>query len=243
VAFSLKVRGVNRQARSQEAMALLEKVGMAHLAQRKPAELSGGQQQRVALARALMMRPKVLLLDEPLSALDPFLRSQMRAELRHWQQTLGLTFIHVTHSQEEAMALADLMVLMNNGVIVQQGPPNEMFNRPVNAFAANFLGGHNLFQDDKGRRYAVRTDLTQLMPQVPPPAAGLHTHPVEVAAVEYQGPYVLVGVHTRAPERCLTPQEQLKVMVSEETFTRHRFVVGESAQLGWTAEQEHALSD
>jgi len=243
VAFSLKVRGVNRQARSQEAMALLEKVGMAHLAQRKPAELSGGQQQRVALARALMMRPKVLLLDEPLSALDPFLRSQMRAELRHWQQTLGLTFIHVTHSQEEAMALADLMVLMNNGVIVQQGPPNEMFNRPVNAFAANFLGGHNLFQDDKGRRYAVRTDLTQLMHQAAPPGAGLHTHPVEVAAVEYQGPYVLVGVHTRAPERCLTPQEQLKVMVSEETFTRHRFVVGESAQLGWAAEQEHALSD
>jgi len=243
VAFSLKVRGVNRQARSQEAMALLEKVGMAHLAQRKPAELSGGQQQRVALARALMMRPKVLLLDEPLSALDPFLRSQMRAELRHWQQTLGLTFIHVTHSQEEAMALADLMVLMNNGVIVQQGPPSEMFNRPVNAFAANFLGGHNLFQDEQGRRYAVRTDLTQLMPQAAPPAVGLHTHPVEVAAVEYQGPYVLVGVHTRAPERCLTPQEQLKVMVSEETFTQHRFVVGESAQLGWTTEQEHALSD
>ncbi len=244
VAFSLKVRGVERSERAREGMALLDKVGMAHLAQRKPAELSGGQQQRVALARALMMRPKVLLLDEPLSALDPFLRSQMRAELRHWQQTLGLTFIHVTHSQEEAMALADLMVLMNNGVIVQQGPPSEMFNRPVNAFAANFLGGHNLFCDDAGRQFAVRTDLTQLLTQDGATGAGVAvTHPVEVAAVEYQGPYVLVGLTTRSPGHCLRPDEQLKVMVSEEAFTRHQFVVGESALLGWTAEQEHALSD
>ena len=119
VAFSLKMKGVGKAERSAQALALLERVSMRELAHRKPAELSGGQQQRVALARALIMQPQVLLLDEPLSALDPFLRGQMRAELRRWQQSLGLTFVHVTHSQEEAMALADLVVVMNQGRIEQ----------------------------------------------------------------------------------------------------------------------------
>jgi len=109
VAFSLKMKGMGRSERLKKAQDLLERVAMGALAQRKPHELSGGQQQRVALARALITQPRVLLLDEPLSALDPFLRIQMRAELRRWQKELGLTFIHVTHSQEEAMALADTM--------------------------------------------------------------------------------------------------------------------------------------
>jgi len=113
------MKGVGRAERHATAGALLERVAMGHLAARKPGELSGGQQQRVALARALITQPRALLLDEPLSALDPFLRIQMRAELRRWQKELGLTFIHVTHSQEEAMALADTMVVMDHGKIVQ----------------------------------------------------------------------------------------------------------------------------
>jgi putative spermidine/putrescine transport system ATP-binding protein len=131
VAFSLKMKGVDKAARHKQAADLLERVAMGHLSARKPAELSGGQQQRVALARALITQPKVLLLDEPLSALDPFLRIQMRAELRRWQKQLGLTFIHVTHSQEEAMALADTMVVMNHGAIEQMGSPHDIYNRPV----------------------------------------------------------------------------------------------------------------
>ena len=129
VAFSLKMKGVDKTERHARAQDLLERVAMGHLAQRKPGELSGGQQQRVALARALITQPRVLLLDEPLSALDPFLRIQMRAELRRWQQELGLTFIHVTHSQEEAIALADTMVVINQGHSVQVGSTSEIYNK------------------------------------------------------------------------------------------------------------------
>jgi putative spermidine/putrescine transport system ATP-binding protein len=136
---------------------------MGHLAERKPAELSGGQQQRVALARALITQPRVLLLDEPLSALDPFLRIQMRAELRRWQKELGLTFIHVTHSQEEAMALADTMVVMNHGLIEQVGSPHEIYNRPASEFVARFMGGHNVLDTPAGR-IGVRTDHMNITP-------------------------------------------------------------------------------
>ncbi len=168
VAFSLKMKGVNKTERHKQAQNLLERVAMGALAQRLPAELSGGQQQRVALARALITEPRVLLLDEPLSALDPFLRIQMRAELRRWQKELGLTFIHVTHSQEEAMALADTMVVMNNGVIEQSGSPHEIYNRPVNEFVARFMGGHNIFDiesDQAVNKVGVRK-VPQRLPSV-----------------------------------------------------------------------------
>ena len=123
---------------------MLRSVQLRDLAGRYPNQLSGGQQQRVALARALITQPKILLLDEPLSALDPFLRIEMRAELKELQRRLGITFIHVTHSQDEAMALADLVLVMNDGVVEQTGSPMEIFNNPRNAFVANFIGGHNV---------------------------------------------------------------------------------------------------
>ncbi|MDO8251059.1 MAG: ABC transporter ATP-binding protein, partial [Rhodoferax sp.] len=163
VAFSLKMKGVAKDERLAKAQDLLERVAMGPLAQRKPGELSGGQQQRVALARALITQPRVLLLDEPLSALDPFLRIQMRAELRRWQKMLGLTFIHVTHSQEEAMALADVMVVMNQGLIEQVGSPHEIYNRPASEFVARFMGGHNVL-DLPGGKIGVRTDHMQVTP-------------------------------------------------------------------------------
>jgi putative spermidine/putrescine transport system ATP-binding protein len=117
---------------------------MDDYAERRPAQLSGGQQQRVALARALITEPQILLLDEPLSALDPFLRVRMRGELRRLQRELGISFVQVTHAQDEAMALADLVVVMNAGRIEQQGTPREVFNRPRTAFVARFIGGHNV---------------------------------------------------------------------------------------------------
>jgi len=129
VAFSARMKGTAKAERHARAMALLRLVHMEPYAARLPAALSGGQQQRVALARALMLQPKVLLLDEPLSALDPFLRVKMRAELKRWHRELGMSFIHVTHSQEEAMALADLVVVMNQGRIEQAGSAREVFER------------------------------------------------------------------------------------------------------------------
>ena len=118
------------------------------LRERQPSQLSGGQQQRVALARALTTKPSVLLLDEPLSALDPFLRIRMREELKRLQTELGISFVHVTHSQQEAMALADLVVVMNDGIIEQVGAPRDVYNKPKTAFVARFIGGHNVLAGD-----------------------------------------------------------------------------------------------
>ena len=145
VAFALTLSGVAKPERHKRALELLDLVQMADFAERMPEQLSGGQQQRVALARALQNSPSVLLLDEPLSALDPFLRVHMRTELKRLQRQLGITFIHVTHSQQEALALADQVVVMNDGEIVQQGSARDLYQKPDTAFVAQFIGGHNIF--------------------------------------------------------------------------------------------------
>ena len=234
VAFSLKMKGVAKSERRNKAQNLLERVAMGHLAERKPAELSGGQQQRVALARALITEPKVLLLDEPLSALDPFLRIQMRAELRRWQKELGLTFIHVTHSQEEAMALADTMVVMNHGIIEQVGSPNEIYNRPVNEFVARFMGGHNVIDTPAGK-VAVRNDQMQIAPL----ASGAHMAGSGLVAtvtdVEYQGSYVLLGLETAASLSGGNDKNAVSVMLAEAHFAARPYVAGESVNLCWTS--------
>ena len=144
VAFSLRMKGVEKAERRARALDMLKLMQMDAYASRRPAQLSGGQQQRVALARALITDPEALLLDEPLSALDPFLKIRMRAELKKLQTRLGITFVHVTHSQEEAMALADLVVVMSNGRIEQAATPREVFERPATAFVARFMGDHNV---------------------------------------------------------------------------------------------------
>jgi putative spermidine/putrescine transport system ATP-binding protein len=158
VAFSLKMRGVAKAERRAKARDMLRLVEMEAYAERLPAQLSGGQQQRVALARALVTDPAVLLLDEPLSALDPFLRVRMREELRRFQQQFGITFIHVTHSQEEALALADRVIVMNDGRIEQADTARGVFDSPATVFVARFIGGHNVLRctvdavDAKGAR-------------------------------------------------------------------------------------------
>src|ERR1700723_160739 len=161
VAFSLKMRGVAKKERHAKAREYLALVHMADFSERLPAQLSGGQQQRIALARALINRPRVLLLDEPLSALDPFLRIKVREELKRLQRELGITFIHVTHSQDEAMALADLMVVMEDGHIRQSAPPRDVFERPVSPFIARFIGSHNVLRLNNGA-FAVRADRCRL---------------------------------------------------------------------------------
>lgn len=144
IAFALRVRGQSRSERHAKADEMMAKVRLTEFADRLPAQLSGGQQQRVALARAAITGPRVLLLDEPLSALDEYLRIQMRSELLRMQKDLGITFVHVTHTQLEAIALADLVVVMEHGKIKQAGNAREVYAAPRDRYVAEFLGGQNV---------------------------------------------------------------------------------------------------
>jgi iron(III) transport system ATP-binding protein len=143
VAYGLKLRGVSTEEIKTRVEKTLSQIGLGHLAARYPHQLSGGQQQRVAIARALVYEPPVILLDEPLSNLDAKLREEARAWLRTLIVTLGLSAIHVTHDQVEAMAIADRIVLLDSGVIVQEGPPTALYNEPATLFAAEFMGSNN----------------------------------------------------------------------------------------------------
>ena len=145
VAFGLKVKGVPRAAREARVIEMLQLIGLPDLASRFPFQLSGGQQQRVALARALAPQPRVLLLDEPLSALDAKVRVSLRNEIREIQRELGITTIFVTHDQEEAMSISDRIVVMNGGIAEQAGAPFEIYNNPRTRFVAGFVGTLNMF--------------------------------------------------------------------------------------------------
>ena len=144
VAFSLKMKRVNKTARREQAYEVLKRVQLEPMANRMPEQLSGGQQQRVALARSLITNPKVLLLDEPLSALDEYLRLHMRAELKAIQQDLGISFIHVTHTPPEALAMGDMVVVMDTGHIEQSGTAVEIYGKPKTTYVAEFMGGWNV---------------------------------------------------------------------------------------------------
>jgi len=227
VAFSLKMRGTEKAARRAKAAELLGLVQMERYAERLPAQLSGGQQQRVALARALITNPSILLLDEPLSALDPFLRIKVRAELKRLQKELGISFLHVTHAQDEAMALADRVVLMNGGKIEQAGTPNEVFNAPRTAFVAQFMGGHNVIATPAGK-IAVRADKVKL-------AHGSGRLNATVRAIEYQGTHHQVTL--AAPG-----DGDLTAILSEEEFDSVAPRPGDGMALDWSDRDVHPLS-
>ncbi len=158
VAFGLRRRGGRGQDVKRRVGEMLEIVGLEGLERRKPRQLSGGQQQRIALARALVNRPRVLLLDEPLGALDLKLRKQMQLELKSIQHDVEITFVHVTHDQEEAMTMADRIAIMNGGRIEQLGTPTDLYEQPRTAFVAGFLGASNLIPATVTRPDAVRLD-------------------------------------------------------------------------------------
>ena len=263
VAFSLKMRGVAKAERHAKARELLELVHMGDYAQRLPAQLSGGQQQRIALARALIINPKVLLLDEPLSALDPFLRVRMRGELKKLQQELGITFVHVTHSQEEAMALADLVVVMNEGRIEQAGGARAVYNNPATVFVARFIGGHNILtgnidgrgngttivkggpgahfvlpgqvQDDgKTVSFAVRTDKINVSTDAAQAGSINNCLSAVVRSVEYQGTWVQLGLDAENVE-------EFTVSLHESTFFESPVSAGEEVVATWAPEHAHVL--
>ena len=195
VAFGLRRRGISDAVgKAHEALRLVE---LDHLSARRPQQLSGGQQQRVALARAIVNRPALLLLDEPLGALDLKLRRQMQLELKSIQTDVGLTFLHVTHDQEEAMTMADTVAVMNKGQIEQMGAPEELYELPRTAFVANFLGQSNLFTgpvtSSKGDSIVV--DIAGVKIEVPSQRAQRHTGEVTIGV----RPEKLI-LHTTAPK-------------------------------------------
>jgi ABC-type Fe3+/spermidine/putrescine transport system ATPase subunit len=157
VGYGLKQRGLGRSERRARATEMLELVRLSGLGPRKPRQLSGGQQQRVALARALVMHPRVLLLDEPLGALDLKVRKELQIELKRIQEEVGITFVYVTHDQEEALAMSDRVVVMNGGRIEQIGVPREIYDSPATEWIAGFIGDTNFIRMD-GKEVAVRPE-------------------------------------------------------------------------------------
>lgn len=247
VAFSLRIAGVapaERRARAREMLAL---VNMEDYSEALPDQLSGGQQQRVALARALINQPEVILLDEPLSALDPFLRNRMRTELKRIQKQLGITFIHVTHSQEEAFALADQVVVMSNGSIEQVDTPPALFSAPRTAFVAGFIGGHNIIEGTVHNREILVSDGIRL--PLPPgteareqpagvslrcdhisihasPPTNTTSLPMTITAVEYQGRYVQL-------QGDCGDGLSLAVFQSDQDYLAHPSREGDTVHVSW----------
>lgn len=228
VAFSLKMQGTDIATRHARAGEMLELVDMSNLADRFPDQLSGGQQQRAALARALITKPDVLLLDEPLSALDPFLRIRMRAELKKLQRELGITFVHVTHGQDEALALADEIVVMNNAVIEQAGKTRAVFDAPATAFVARFLGSHNVVSMPDGM-IAIRSDALQIKD------ANAAKLPGTITNIEYQGTHVALTASVPG-------EQEVTALLSDKDFFGSPKNLGEAIGLDWEAGAAHALA-
>ena len=220
VAFPLKMRGIQKASRHLEASKILSMVQMADFKERFPKQLSGGQQQRVALARSLITQPSILLLDEPLSALDPFLRVKMRYELRTLQQELGITFIHVTHSQDEALALSDTIVVMNNGKIEQIDDPTNIFNKPKNEFVAKFVGNHNIV-DISGKKFAIRMDKTLIER-----ANTRSPKTAVISAIEFQGEKIKVSATYQ-------DQSEVQSLIEDSLFEKNRLEIGTPVRAEW----------
>ncbi len=232
VAFALKIKGVSKSERYDKASKFIELVRMQGYDARLPDQLSGGQKQRVALARALITKPKILLLDEPLSALDPALRIDMRAELKQMQRDLGITFIHVTHSQDEALALATVGVVMNEGRIEQFASPINLFNKPVNVFVADFVGGHNILEFDD-YTYSLRTDKLTISELGKGQKKSKSTYTVK--DIEFLGNSVNITVSN-------LEQFILKANLPDKVFYKNELKIGQNVKCKWNKNDLHRLS-
>jgi ABC-type Fe3+/spermidine/putrescine transport system ATPase subunit len=234
VGYGLRRDGIAKSeiaARVAQALAL---VRLEELGVRKPSQLSGGQRQRVALARALIKRPKILLLDEPLAALDRKLREGTRFELVRLQEQLGLTFIVVTHDQEEAMSMASRLAVMNAGRIVQTGAPHELYEQPASRFVADFIGIANILETGSGRWLALRPEKIALNAERPDAA---HTTAGRIVDIAYEGGRSLYRVAV---------DEGRIMIVSSANVPRTRegpFRRGQDVWLSWAADAGHPLGE
>jgi ABC-type Fe3+/spermidine/putrescine transport system ATPase subunit len=227
VAFGLRYQDVPRRERPGRVAEALEMVRLKNLDHRRPDQLSGGQRQRVALARALVLRPRVLLLDEPLGALDQKLRKEMQVELKNLQKQLGITFIFVTHDQEEALIMSDRIAVMNGGKIEQAGAAANVFERPATRFVAAFFGAANVLED----RFIVRPE--KLLLRGEPAGNGGRSMPVTIEERVYQGINTVWTVRTEKGERLTICQQ------NTEPFDPSAASIGDKRHVWW--DPRHAV--
>jgi putative spermidine/putrescine transport system ATP-binding protein len=237
VEYGLMVKKVKKGQRETRAREALEMVRLSGYGDRKPSQLSGGQRQRVALARAIVNRPKVLLLDEPLGALDLKLRQEMQIELKSIQREVGITFVYVTHDQEEALTMSDRLAIFNQGRIEQVGPPAEVYEHPESEFIAGFVGVSNVIERD-GRRYTVRPEKISLLMNGEAPQAGAHVEQGTVREVQYVGPVTRYQV-------TLDRGGELQVLAQnlEEGSSEVFEAKGRRVSLEWRPEQESVIDE
>jgi putative spermidine/putrescine transport system ATP-binding protein len=236
VAYGLRVRKVDKAERRRRAGEALELVRLSGLGGRKPAQLSGGQRQRVALARAIVNHPRVLLLDEPLGALDLKLRQEMQSELKRIQQEVGITFVYVTHDQEEALTMSDRMAVFNSGRIEQVGAPADVYEKPATEFIASFVGVSNVLERD-GRRFTVRPEKLRLL-EPGEPADGLHVEEGTIEAASYAGMITRYVVALAGGGRLEVVRQNLEVTSAHALEAR-----GRPARVGWREDQTYAIAD
>jgi putative spermidine/putrescine transport system ATP-binding protein len=235
VAYGLRVRRVPGAERRRRAEAALEMVRLPGLGGRKPIQLSGGQRQRVALARAIVNEPAVLLLDEPLGALDLKLRQEMQLELKRIQREVRITFIYVTHDQEEALTMSDRLAVFNQGRIEQLGTPAEVYERPASEFVAGFVGVSNLLERD-GRRFTIRPEKIRLLADGDPAPAGSHVEAGQIEAVTYLGMVTRYVVELAAGGRLTAVRQNLETAAAEALAAR-----GQRVSVAWSDEQTYEI--
>ena len=219
VEYGLRVKGIGRRGRRDRAQAMLEMVRLPEHGKRKPAQLSGGQRQRVALARAIANEPEVLLLDEPLGALDLKLRQEMQLELKRIQREIGITFIFVTHDQEEALTMSDRLAVMNDGRIAQIGTPVDVYERPADAFVAGFIGVSNLLERG-GRRFTIRPEKIVLTQTLGRPADGYHSEPGHVVDIVYLGSVTRYVVELESGETLIAVNQNRETVAGDALLER-----------------------
>ncbi len=245
VGYGLEVRKVAKREREERVRDALRMVRLEGYQDRKPSQLSGGQRQRVALARALVNRPRVLLLDEPLGALDLKLREEMQIELKAIQQQVGITFIYVTHDQEEALTMSDRLAVFNNGRIEQLGTPAEVYERPATRFVAGFVGTSNLLTGDvaqtvlgRSGTFTIRPEKIHLADPATPVGADEGSAPGRIRAVVYLGPDTRYTVTLDAGSELVVTQQNLATS-SNEALAQE----GKAVRLIWKRQHELAVAD
>ena len=234
VEYGLRVRKVAKADRARRAAEALGMVRLGDLGARKPAQLSGGQRQRVALARAIVNRPRVLLLDEPLGALDLKLRQEMQVELKSIQREVGITFVYVTHDQEEALTMSDRLAVFNGGRIEQVGTPAHVYEHPANEFVAGFVGTSNVVERD-GRRFTVRPEKVRLLGDGEP-GDGLHVEDGTVREVAYAGMITRYVVELDHGGELQVVRQNLEVSSAQAAELR-----GRKVRVAWHEEQTSAI--